>query len=63
MGLPLRLRGWNLILGWVSSGTLLWLCGEGARGQAIRKEAEAEVAVSQGSGTAGAPGIRVDQLC
>ena len=32
MGLPLRLRGWNPVPGQVSSGTLLWLCGEGARG-------------------------------
>lgn len=27
MDLPLRLRGWNLVLVRVSSGTLPWLCG------------------------------------
>lgn len=28
-GLPLRPRGWNLVLAQVSSGTLPWLCGKG----------------------------------
>lgn len=62
-GLLVRLRALKLIQCGVSSRTLLWLCGEGVRGQATREEAGAEVAESQGSGTVGAPDIRTDQLC
>lgn len=48
-GLPLRPRGWNLVLVRVSSGALPWLCGEGLRGWVTRVEPEASGTESQGS--------------